>query len=60
MDRERYFENTLTIVKTWMSTLNVSCGVSRFYPGVDAADDILERDDYLEDARAAGRELLSG
>ncbi|MFP4177018.1 MAG: flavodoxin family protein [Candidatus Brocadiia bacterium] len=57
MDRRRYFESCRTTVKTWLSTLNVGCDVSRFYHGLDAKEDISERDDYLADARKAGREL---
>lgn len=59
MDRPRYYEPTATIVKTWLSTLNVTCPVSRFYPELDDKDDIQERDDYLEDARRAGEELIA-
>jgi len=58
MDRERYYEGTLTIVKSWLSVLNVGCPICRFYPGVDEKDDMLERDDYLQDAREAGASLI--
>lgn len=58
MDRPRYYESTLTIVKTWLSTLNVSCPVSRFFPELDDRNDVQKRDDYLADALQAGRELM--
>jgi len=58
MQRERYFQGALTIVKTWLSTLNVACPVSRFYSGVDAVGDVLQRRDYLDDAFRAGAELM--
>ncbi|MBS3763898.1 MAG: flavodoxin family protein [Planctomycetes bacterium] len=58
MDRERYFQSTLTIIKSWFAALNVECAISHFYSGLDAADDILEHEDYLEDARQTGIELL--
>lgn len=58
MDRQDFFKSSLTIVKTWLSTLNVACPVSRFYTGLDAQDDVLEREDYLADARQAGQEVL--
>jgi len=60
MDRERYFRCTETIVKTWLSTLNMGCPVSRFYGGVDERGDIGAHPDYLEDARQAAAELLDG
>ena len=56
--RERYYKGALTIVKTWMAALNMGCPVSRFYPRLDAAGDVLKRRDYLEDARQAGVELI--
>jgi multimeric flavodoxin WrbA len=60
MNRERYYEATLTIVKTWLSTINVSCPVTGFYPELDQKDDIQGRDDYLEAAFKAGAQLLKG
>jgi len=59
MDRERYYRCTLTIVKTWLSCLNMACAVSRFYGGVDAPDALVRaRPEYLADARTAAAELL--
>jgi len=58
MDRQRYFKSCLTIVRTWMSTLNMRCAVSRFYPGLDEKCAAQKREDYLKDALEAGRELL--
>ena len=58
MERQRYYQSTLTIVKTWMSTINMGCPVSRFYPGVDGRKDMLARDDYMTDARGAGVQLM--
>ena len=58
MDRQRYYRSTLTVVKTWMSTLNATCAVSRFYPGLDGPRDIEGRPEYLADARRAALELL--
>jgi len=58
MDRDRYYQSTLTVVKTWMSTLNVGCGIARFYPGMDDRQDILRHEDYQQDARQAGRDLV--
>ena len=58
IDRHRYYKGALTIVKTWMAALNMGCPVSRFYPGLDAAGDVLKRPDYLDDARRAGAELV--
>ena len=61
MERERYYQACLTIVKTWMWVLNMECAVSRFYPGVDAKNDLVENHpEYLEDARRAARELIGG
>jgi len=59
MDREAFYSCSLRVVKTWFSTLNVKCAVDRFYPGVDQKGAVDEREDYLEDARQAGRELIS-
>jgi len=58
MRRERYYRSCLTTVKTWFSALNVACPVSRFFPGLDGADDIERRPDYLREARDAAGELL--
>jgi multimeric flavodoxin WrbA len=58
MHRQRYYASTETIVKTWMSVLNMKCAVSRFYMGLDARDDVQRHPDYLEDARQAAAELL--
>jgi len=58
MDRERYYQSTLTIVKTWMSTINMGCPVSRFYPGLDGRKALEAREDYLSDAREAGARLM--
>ena len=61
MDKERYFGCSLTIVKTWMASLNMGCAVSRYYPGVDEKDDVRTRHpEYLEDARRAAAELFEG
>ena len=61
MDRERYYRSTLTIVKTWLSCLNMGCGVDRFYGDVDARDDLVKNHpEHLADARAAAEELLAG
>lgn len=57
MERESFFDSSLTIIKTWLSTLNVTCPVSRFYTGLDAKGDVQERPDYLDDAFHAGKEL---
>ncbi len=59
MDRDRYYRSSLTIVRTWMAALNMSCDVSRFFPGLDAEDDIREHPEYLAEARRASEELLS-
>ncbi len=59
--KERYYQSTLTIVKSWMASLNMACDVARFYPGVDRKDDLVENHrDYLEDARQAAAQLLAG
>ncbi len=61
MDRERYYQGALTIVKSWMMTLNMACAVSRFYPGVDEKGDVeAKHPECLEDARRAAEELLAG
>jgi multimeric flavodoxin WrbA len=60
MDKERYFRSTLTIVKSWMWSLNMGCEIARFYPGVDdRADLVTHHPDYLADARKAAEELLA-
>jgi hypothetical protein len=60
MDRERYYQSALTIVKTWLSCLNMGCGVNRFYGDVDERNDLVQkRPEYLDDARAAAEELLT-
>lgn len=58
MDRDNYFDCTFHIIKTWLSTLNISCPISRFYHGLDAGNDVLERHDYQESARKAGQKLI--
>lgn len=58
MDRDRYYRGALTIVKSWMASLNMACPVSRFYPRVDAPDDVRKHPDYLDDALRAGAELM--
>jgi len=57
-DKPDYYRGCLTIVRTWMSVLNVKCKVSRFYPGLDAKEDVQRQQDYLDDATSAGRKLL--
>jgi multimeric flavodoxin WrbA len=59
MNRERYFQNSLTVIKTWMSTLNMSCKQFRFYPGIDEKNAILSYPELLTDARRAGEQLAS-
>jgi multimeric flavodoxin WrbA len=59
MDRKRYFQSALSIVKTWMLVLNVGCSIARFYPRLDASDDIARRPDCVEDARQSGIALVS-
>jgi multimeric flavodoxin WrbA len=60
MNRERYYQCALTIVKTWLSCLNMACDVSRFYGGVDDRKDLATKHpDYLADARAAAEELFT-
>jgi hypothetical protein len=58
MDRERYYQCTATVVKTWLSTLNIGCPVIRVYKGLDEPTDVRRRPELLDDARAAARELL--
>ncbi len=58
INRQLYYQSTLTIVKTWLSTINVGCPVARFFPGLDAGKDILRHAQYLEEARVAGAELV--
>ncbi|MHC4592795.1 MAG: flavodoxin family protein [Planctomycetota bacterium] len=59
--RKRYFDYTLTIVKSWMASLNMACPVARLYPGVDERTDLVtNHPEYLDDARAAALELLEG
>jgi len=58
LSRERYYQSTLTIVKTWMACLNMGCAITRFYPGLDGRKDVSQRTDYLRDAREAGAELI--
>ena len=58
MDRERYYQCTATVVKTWLSTFNMACPVIRFYMGLDEPKDVLKRPELIEDARAAARELI--
>jgi multimeric flavodoxin WrbA len=58
MNRDRYYESTLTIIRSWMLVLNMGCPVSRFYPGLDEKDDTQKRGDYQQDAREAGAELI--
>ncbi len=59
MDRERYYRSCLTTVRTWLSVLNVACPVSRFFPGLDAREDIERHPEYLQQARKAAEELLA-
>lgn len=59
MERERHFKNALSIVRTWMLTLNMKCKVTRFCPGLDGTDEVLTRQDYLEAAFEVGRRLLA-
>jgi len=58
MDRNRYYEGALTIIRTWMLVLNMKCAVSRFYHGLDERGDIQKRSDYQQDAREAGAEMI--
>ncbi|MFO8006944.1 MAG: flavodoxin family protein [Candidatus Brocadiia bacterium] len=59
MGRERYYRSCLTTVKTWLSVLNMACPVSRFFPDLDARDDIETHGEYLDEARRAAEELLA-
>lgn len=59
MERKDFHTCSATVVKTWFSTLNVKCVVNRFYSGIDEKGAVDAREDYLEDAREAGRELIS-
>ncbi len=58
MERTEFFKNSSLIIRTWLSTLNVKCRVQRFYPGLDAPEDILEHTEYNQDAAKAALELL--
>ncbi len=61
MDKERYYNCALTVVRTWMSCLNMGCAVSRFYSRVDEKGDAKARHpEYLDDARQAALQLLEG
>ncbi len=60
MDRERYFNCSATVVKSWMATLNMKCPVTRFYAGLDERDAVQSHPEHLDDVRAAARELLDG
>lgn len=57
MDDQRFFDSASLVIKSWMAALNVRCSVARFYPGLDAPDDIRKHPEYLEDAEKAGEEL---
>lgn len=59
MDRERYYDYTTTVVKTWMHALNMGCPTVRYYMHLDARKDIKDHPEYLRDAREAAREFLS-
>ncbi len=58
MENTKFFDSSSLVIKTWLSTLNVKCGVARFYPGLDAPEDIREHPDYLEDAARAAKKLI--
>ena len=58
MDRERYYEYTATVVRTWLASLNMGCPVQRFYMGLDARKDIEDHPEYLDDARESAREFI--
>ena len=60
-ENERYYKSTRTIIRSWMASLNMKCAVERFYPGVDAKDDLVtNHPEFLDDARQAAAELLDG
>jgi len=59
MDRERYYDCTETIVRSWMACLNMKCAVTRRYAGLDAKDAVRQRPGYLQDVRKAAEELLA-
>ena len=58
MEPEKYFTCCSRTIRTWLSTLNAETAIQKHYTGLDSKDDIDERQDYLDDARRAGQELL--
>jgi len=58
MDRRRYYDATATVIKSWFAHLNVGTPVVRYYMGLDGIKDVREHPDYVQDARAAARELI--
>jgi multimeric flavodoxin WrbA len=59
MDRQRYYDATATVIKSWLAHLNIGTPVVRYYMGLDGPKEALERPDYLENAREAARELIA-
>ncbi len=57
MDNEKFFNSAKLTTRIWLSTINAGIAVSRFYPKVDAPDDVLKYPAYLEDAAQAAREF---
>ncbi len=58
MDKEHFFDNSSLIIRVWMSTLNVKCREAKFFPGLDAPDDISQHPNYLDDAAESARKFI--
>ncbi len=59
MDRQRYYDATATIIKSWLAHVNVRTPIVRYYMGLDGPKDVREHPEMLDDAREAGRQLLT-
>ncbi len=58
MDNEKFFNSAKLTARIWLSTLSVNITVSRFYPNIDAPDDVMKYPDYLQDAADAAKEFM--
>jgi multimeric flavodoxin WrbA len=59
-DVPKHAEHVRSIVANWMACLNMTCTEVCHFPGLEEVDDVAERPEYLNEARAAALRMLDG
>ena len=57
--KERFFECTRQVLAAWCTVNDIKLSADLFFPGIDASGEIEQHPTALDDAFAAGKELLA-